>query len=104
MPGQLNQQRVTNVGRLSNLSSASAASQFMADVVMKKSKLEQDKEMSKKRHFSEISKEIDEPIVDNFQPKRKKLNEVEKKSSGFLSDVVIRKSRLELEIEAARKA
>lgn len=56
MPGQLNQQRVGSIGRLSNISSQSYQSQFMNDAVKKKSKLEMEQENSKKRLYTEISK------------------------------------------------
>lgn len=69
----------------------------MNDVVMKKSKLEMEKENSKKRLFSELTKSENEPLNDENQTKRRRFNaDCEKDiNAGFMSDVVVRKSKLE---------
>ena len=84
----------------------------MTDVIKKKSRLELEKERSKKRPFSEISgfAESQQLTVHDSQRKKLKFNDTISNvqhevhattANGFLSDVIIKKSRIELEKEAA---
>ncbi|CDW86962.1 n-terminal domain containing protein [Stylonychia lemnae] len=81
---------------------------LMEDSIKKKSKLELEKENSKKRVFGEISnndQESTSSLHGATQSKRAKLNDYETSSgTGFMSDAIRKKSRLELEKEAAIKA
>eukprot|EP00347_Sterkiella_histriomuscorum_P009186 403342194 len=106
MPGQLNQQRVSLASRLSGQSNQSYQSTFMGDALKKQSKLEAEQLNSKKRIYSEITEsDPTDNFPDNKDHKRLKQNPMESTPSfGFMSDVVKKKSRLELEKEAALKA
>lgn len=74
----------------------------MTDAIKKKSKLEVEIEKSKKRPFSEISGfQNDSSNISEIEPERKKLKFND--SNNFLNDVIIKKSRIEIEKEAALK-
>lgn len=74
-----------------------------SDSVVKKSKLELEKENSKKRLYSDTGFEQPSTSQDDF--KRKRTNQsLEPTAGSFMSDVVLKKSRIEMEKEAALKA
>ena len=73
----------------------------MADAIVKKSKLELEKEQSKKRTYSEAG--LSSPCVVQ-EAKRQKMNSTSEEKGGFMNDVVIKKSKLQMEKEAAIKA
>jgi len=70
---------------------------------VKKSKLELEKENSKKRLYSETGFEHPSASQDEFKRKRKNQT-LEPTAGSFMSDVVLKKSRIEMEKEAALKA
>lgn len=84
---------------------------FMQDAVKKKSKLESEKELaalsSKKRNFTQFSNENKENHdANSTQSKQRKFNDgvSSKDGKGFMDDVIIKKSKIELEKEAAQQA
>lgn len=71
----------------------------MTNVVTKKSKLEIELEQAKKRLNPAV--EGSDIVASTLQPSNKRLKTDSSQGSSFMSDVVKRKSRLELEKEAA---